>query len=304
MRGRGLAWFLLLFQGLSAYSAAQGIPGNLLQPYVQEERIDGIPYLFVVNPLFSPITIQFEVAAQNLEVSPGYQFSQVYPARSRTLAFVGRPTRTDWSYNYRWNYVLGDINAVPEDVVYSLPFAPAQTFKISQGYTGQFSHKDELEFSLDFAMPEGTPVHAAREGVVIAVQSIFNQGGTDPTLRTKANYITILHPDGTFAHYAHLRWGGSVVTVGQQVERGQLIGYSGNTGFSSGPHLHFHVYRVTGVFGTWQSLATRFATSQGEVLLAEGSSYTNSSVLVNIPSRPATPASSTAVGAPSNQQKP
>ncbi|MDX2004097.1 MAG: M23 family metallopeptidase [Meiothermus sp.] len=301
---RGLAWFMLLFQGLAAYSPAQGVPGNVLQPYVQEERIDGVPYLFVVNPLFAPITIQFEVAAQNLEVSPGYQFSQVFPPRSRTLAFIGRPIRPEWSYNYRWNYVLGDINAVTQDVAYALPFAPDQTFRISQGYAGGFSHRDELEFSLDFAMPEGTPIHAAREGVVIAVQSIYSAGGPDPALRAKANYITILHPDGSFAHYAHLRFNGSVVTVGQQVERGQLIGYSGNTGFSSGPHLHFHVYRVTGVLGTWVSLPTRFSTAQGEVLLAEGSSYTNSSLLVNLPPRPAPPASSTAAGAPGSQQRP
>ena len=290
---------MLLFQGLSAYSVAQGVPGNILQPYVQEERIDGVPYLFVVNPLFAPITIKFNINASNLEPSPANQFVQVFPARSRTLAFKGRPTSAEWSYTYRWNYVLGDINAVPQDVVYALPFAPEQTFRISQGYAGQFSHQGELEFSLDFAMPEGTPVHAAREGVVIAVQSIFNQGGTDPMLRTKANYITILHPDGTFAHYAHLCFNGSVVTVGQQVERGQLIGYSGNTGFSSGAHLHFHVYRVMGVNGTWQSLSTRFATPQGEIVLAEGSSYTNGPILIATP-----PNNAPAAGAPGEIKKP
>jgi murein DD-endopeptidase MepM/ murein hydrolase activator NlpD len=56
-----------------------------------------------------------------------------------------------------------------------------------------------------------------------------------------SNSIRILHDDGSMAVYAHLQVGRAQVYVGMRVQAGQLIAYSGNTGFSSGPHLHFAV---------------------------------------------------------------
>jgi murein DD-endopeptidase MepM/ murein hydrolase activator NlpD len=169
---------------------------------------------------------------------------------------------------------MGDIQAVPADTTYELPFAPGQAFKISQGYDGRFSHTGAFAYSLDFDLPEGTPVYAAREGIVVAVQVSYQAGRADRSLTDKANCITVLPPDGTFVQYAHLRYGGSLVELGQQVERGQMIGYSGNTGFTSGPHMHFHVYRVLNVNGDWETLPTRFATSEGTLRLLEGQVYT------------------------------
>src|SRR5690625_5722784 len=57
----------------------------------------------------------------------------------------------------------------------------------------------------------------------------------------RANFVRILHDDGSMALYAHLDYGGVSVRDGQRVKRGQRIGRSGNTGFSTGPHLHFVV---------------------------------------------------------------
>jgi murein DD-endopeptidase MepM/ murein hydrolase activator NlpD len=59
----------------------------------------------------------------------------------------------------------------------------------------------------------------------------------------QANVIEILHDDGTIAMYAHLHWDSIRVHIGEHVERGEYIANSGNTGFSSGPHLHFCVVR-------------------------------------------------------------
>ena len=90
-------------------------------------------------------------------------------------------------------------------------------------------------------MPVGSAVHAAREGVVINVAHRFFRGGTTQEVRDEANFVQILHDDGTTAVYAHLQPNGLRVRSGQRVQAGQPIGLSGNTGYSTAPHLHFVV---------------------------------------------------------------
>ena len=63
----------------------------------------------------------------------------------------------------------------------------------------------------------------------------------------EANFVQILHDDGTHAIYAHLQLDTVRVKVGQRVARGEYIANSGNTGFSSGPHLHFVVLHNVGL---------------------------------------------------------
>jgi len=78
--------------------------------------------------------------------------------------------------------------------------------------------------------------------VVMQVESDFDKAGLDlEKYGGRANYVRILHDDGTMGLYAHLRPEGVLVRVGQRVRQGQQIGLSGNTGFTSGPHLHFAV---------------------------------------------------------------
>jgi murein DD-endopeptidase MepM/ murein hydrolase activator NlpD len=74
------------------------------------------------------------------------------------------------------------------------------------------------------------------------VESDFSKAGVSrETYSGRANFVRILHDDGSMALYAHLKTGGVLVRVGQQVQAGQQIGLSGNTGFTTGPHLHFAV---------------------------------------------------------------
>ena len=129
--------------------------------------------------------------------------------------------------------------------VYCLPFRVGNSYLVSQGSYGK-THTGENEHAVDFVMPVGTPIIAARAGVVARVEDKFDQRGQTEELMTQANEIRIRHDDGTYASYAHLDHGGSTVHEGQYVKRGQLIGYSGNTGFTSGPHLHFNVLRLDG----------------------------------------------------------
>lgn len=128
-----------------------------------------------------------------------------------------------------------------EDFVYELPFEPGQCFYLLQGYGGSYSHTGESYYSLDFRIPEGTPLCAARSGEVVAAIGEFEEGGSDRTLMGKDNHVQIQHADGSIAYYGHLKFRGLLAARGARVEQGSVIGLSGNTGWSTEPHLHFHV---------------------------------------------------------------
>lgn len=86
--------------------------------------------------------------------------------------------------------------------------------------------------AVDYGLPIGTPIYAAAAGtVIISKNSGYNAG--------YGNYVAIQHPNNTQTVYGHFTQ--TVVEVGQSVKQGQLIGYSGNTGKSTGPHLHFEI---------------------------------------------------------------
>lgn len=105
------------------------------------------------------------------------------------------------------------------------------------------AHVDGLRNSVDFIIPEGTQIKAALDGVVVDIKSDSNVGGAEKSFEQFGNFIEIEHAGGEYSEYEHLRQGGVLVAVGDKVKRGQVIGYSGNTGWMAhlGPHLHFMV---------------------------------------------------------------
>ena len=113
-------------------------------------------------------------------------------------------------------------------------------------------------------MPVGTPVHAARDGVVALAEDSHDVGCWREECGRLANFIVLLHADGTTGEYFHLQRGSVQVRLGQHVERGELLAFSGNTGYTTAPHLHFGVYR-TERDGQTQSLAVRFVTRSGMI---------------------------------------
>ncbi len=140
--------------------------------------------------------------------------------------------------------------------------------QVDQGPGGSFSHADaENLHALDFALPEGTAILAARAGVVVQVQSGFEQSGVQDDYGGLANHIRILHQDGSMALYAHLQPDGVQVHPGQRVAKGQLIGQSGNTGLSTAPHLHFVVQVNRGMHLV--SVPVRIAAPLGELRFPE-----------------------------------
>jgi len=175
---------------------------------------------------------------------------------------LGRGSRA-YSFSYSW--IIGDKDAVHDDsYIYKLPYATGTSHRVSQGYDTIHTHKGRSKYAVDFAMKEGTKIYAARGGKVIKTKSDSNLGGYSKEFASHGNYVTIAHLDGTFATYYHLKQHGVLVKVGDEVEKGYAIGYSGNTGYSSGPHLHFSVFRAISASAT-HSIAIKFASESGIV---------------------------------------
>lgn len=126
-----------------------------------------------------------------------------------------------------------------------LPFREGFQARVQQAFHGYLSHKDDLAYSVDFQCDPGTPIVASQDGVVWSVKEDSDVGCGDRSCVNDANYVILDNGDGTYSEYYHLRHLGALVEEGQGVCRGQVIALCGNTGFSTGPHLHFSVTDTT-----------------------------------------------------------
>lgn len=171
------------------------------------------------------------------------------PARTRMRIATLRKRQSGYPLMYQQSFSYSLIYS-PEPgkkgsvggYAYALPWKGGP-FRISQGAGGDFSHNSPKgRFAVDVAMPVGTPIVAARAGTVVKVRNDQHGRRPDPA----GNYVRILHDDGTHSAYLHLKRGSVQVKAGQQVKVGSLLGQSGNTGRSTGPHLHFVVQKDIG----------------------------------------------------------
>lgn len=138
---------------------------------------------------------------------------------------------------------FGDPRMKPQPYPYALPYPAGLTFAVLQGFHGAFSHRGSNEYAVDFDCPVATPVLAARPGVIVAANASAQGSGTTPEYLDykRTNFLVVLHDDGTLGEYMHLAPASIHVAPGQRVERLEPLALSGNTGFSSVPHLHFQV---------------------------------------------------------------
>jgi murein DD-endopeptidase MepM/ murein hydrolase activator NlpD len=213
---------------------------------LQLVRVGQVTEVYVENQVPAPLqmTLAF-TAAVNVDSEPGFPLHQVLPASSRVL--VGRIAPADpghtSSFSLDMTALPGDPSASPRDVSYGLPVDENSSWRLGQSFHGGYSHTDEQnQYAIDIVVPEGTPVLAARGGVVMQVESGYDKAGSDRAkYAERANLIRILHDDGSMGLYAHLQENGAYVRVGETVTVGQQIALSGNTGYTTGPHLHFAV---------------------------------------------------------------
>ena len=248
---------------VSARQVEKDAPEQRFFIHLRGSRSDGT--LQAVNQYFGPVEVRLEMKeADNVIADRPLPIRFVVPARDELAAANVRQDKKFSSFSYRYSYrvVFGDPAARHEPQrPYRAPVPAGQVFHISQAFNGKKTHDDDQNrYAVDIPMSEGTPVHAARGGVIMDVADDFFIGGTDDELGHKSNYVRILHDDGTMAVYAHLKLETLQFPIGTRVVRGQMIALSGNTGYSSGPHLHFAVQKNVGM--KLVSIPFRFADAE------------------------------------------
>ncbi len=112
---------------------------------------------------------------------------------------------------------------------------------IAQGNCGPYTHAGSIRYAYDFSLAIGRPIVAVRDGVVEDLEERFRDGEDDAN--NAANFVRVLHDDGSVASCVHLRQDGVLVGLGATVSAGEVIAVAGMTGFTgSNPHLHFEVF--------------------------------------------------------------
>jgi len=283
--GRYMLWLALAVAAILCRNyghPAAEVAGQADGPAKKRVRVitrceGGMTHFFVENFELAEVTVSFHFDLTNMKGTVDFPYTASFPPQQTTAAFSLAPMEADAPSHYRFtNYhILGSNAAVHDDSVrYSLPYAPGRAFRVTQGYDGKFSHQGSSRYAIDWRMPVGTPVHAARGGRVVRRKDHSALGGPNLRFDGHNNYVLIRHDDGTLGHYCHLLKGSVKVDEGDLVTEGDLIALSGNTGFSSGPHLHFCVYKASNGKER-ESIPVKFKTSAGNAItLKAGQRYT------------------------------
>lgn len=196
------------------------------------------------NRLAGPAEVMVDFTeSRNVSAQPALPARATLPAGgSRVVAVIGHGSAGGQPrFRLQLRSIPGQPGTRPADVPYRLP-VEASAVRVDQGYGGAYSHHDdENRYAIDLAVPEGTAVLAARDGVVMQVGPPDGRGGAS------GNFVRLLHDDGSMSVYAHLQPGGALVAPGRRVRAGERIGLSGSTGHATGPHLHFAVQANRGM---------------------------------------------------------
>jgi murein DD-endopeptidase MepM/ murein hydrolase activator NlpD len=234
---------------------------------VDEVSDNGNIGLLATNFREVPITFTLRVRSRGLVVKGPKTITETLGGKQSRLVMMFEENGGDRKGRYRisCDWTIGDKDALhDENQVYLLPYESGRSYRVLQGYGSHFSHVGLEQYAVDFNMSVGTPVHAARAGVVARIEEANEKGCWEDGCGAHANYIVIVHNDGTTGEYYHLQQNGALVETGDHVAPGQKIGLSGNTGHTTMPHLHFAVYRAA-EWGNTQSIPVRFLSSAGIV---------------------------------------
>lgn len=267
----------LIFIVMGTVRAQEIEAGAEYKVSVETVNSNGAYHINGVNKNPYSVTLTIDISGNNYKLNTRLPLTKVIQPNStrHLLTLYADDEEKGFKFETSYGWVMGDTKARHDDsYLYRLPFKSGETYRIGQTYNGSFSHKGNIRYSVDFMMPTDTEVRAARGGRVVQLYEDSDVGGEAEEYKDKSNYVVIEHEDGTFGDYAHLSKNGVLVNIGQRIHEGQLIALSGNTGYSSGPHLHFMVVKVR-EDGTNVTIPVRFKTKSGVVtLFEEGKTYT------------------------------
>jgi len=220
--------------------------------------------VYIKNDKLYDITLLYNAKIKNLRSSTTLPIEKIIKSKTTKHMATFYITGKKYFLQSSYKYALGSKYSIHDDsYLYRLPYKLGTSKLVTQSFNGKFSHKGNSKYAVDFKMKIGTKIYAARDGIVVNTKNNGSKHGTKKYIK-EANYITIKHKDGTYAKYAHLKKGGVRVKVAQKVKRGQFIGFSGNTGYTKGPHLHFLVYKGK-TYNTRESIPIKFISASGVV---------------------------------------
>ncbi len=267
----------LLFVALFTFHSYAQSSDELFEVYNVRNEEDGstVVYANNKNVCEESVLITFNVL-KNMKADVELPYKAVIPAGAKeyklfTLTIKNKAKGSQLGYVTKFCH--GDaFNGKHDDkYVYTIPYQAGEQYSIGQAYGGKFSHfMKGKTHALDFTMKEGTAICAARDGIVIAVKDNSNKHGKTYKFQEYGNYVTIYHKDGTMANYFHIKKSGSKVKVGDKIKAGEIIALSGNTGWSSGPHLHFQVFAFDENMDV-KSVPTKFRQEDGKAILLKKS---------------------------------
>lgn len=266
---RRLCLLLALFFFLAGGVGAELLPDPIR---VDQREEDGRHSLTLHNKWPVPVTFRMTFELENALLNTPNPVTYVVPPKGtlRGPVITRKNDRNSWDWSYISYFHYGDKNRLAADAPFALPFNKGTRFQVLQGFHGDLSHKGVEAYAVDFDLPEGTEVRAARDGFVVKVVEEYTAGGWDLALKERANTVILVHSDGTSSRYVHLQHNSVPVSPGEWVKSGDLLGLSGNTGYSTGPHLHFDVYtpgedlRVRTVKFEFETNGRRFTPVEGE----------------------------------------
>ena len=182
------------------------------------------------------------------DIRAGQKFSVMYEENfsegkkidnGRVIAISFQALRGDVNmYRFRKaDGTTGYYDAEGNGAIKSLKRTPINNAKITSSFSGRRKHPvlgyTRAHKGVDFRAPTGTPIPAAGAGRVVARS--YNRG--------QGNFVKIRHNGSYETLYAHMSRFAKGVTVGTTVRQGQIIGYAGSTGMSTGPHLHYEIIK-------------------------------------------------------------
>ncbi len=261
--------YILLFLSFPIFSQ------NDLEVKFHYDKVNDSFEIFVDNNEYCEVTAVLQLSHENVTVSSKNKDTFIIPPRTKNLKLSELTAINYGKYGFEFTHkeYRGDITktSYSNHYPYSLPYLKGQAYKVIQADNSDLSHQNIRP--IDFEMPIGTPITAIRSGIVVKVEDGFDKHGETEDFANFSNHIILMHSDGTFAIYGHLKQKSSKVKAGDTVNRDAIIALSGDTGWTNVPKLHVEVYRPKPAENQTIEIEFKVGFGQSTILLKENQTY-------------------------------